>query len=429
MDLGADTNKAAEVEKWFDDLTTWDERAEATTAGKITEALVNIGVPGAFAFTKGAALANAALRSKRLGKYFTITDPDIVKAGKKALQLNTAGKTARFTAAATSGGIAEGVFVGDVEQIGTFGDLLGGPTELERDDDYDAARELINRVKFGTEGALFTGVLGGTTQTLKKLATRGKELRFSNSKIDRLLDKIASGFRSRAGRTKEFFDIERRQIGVRSADLSLAQQVSRELDNNIDAIFPAWKTVIQKGTAKQRNKSLENIHDLLLSGKHEVNKAGKVIFGDMDSGMINSIRKELKGFGGKTKDINNIFKNLTTIRKGWGDMFTALGSKMDEKELAQFQKLFGDKFKGWLGGTYDVFQNKSLLPFMGYRASEEAVKNGIKMFRDIAKQNGKPITTEQAKYYVERLVKTARLPKGLEWTDLLILYFKYLIFL
>ena len=61
MDLGSDTNKAAEVEKWFDDLTTWDERAEETTAGKITEALVNIGVPGAIAFTRGAALANAAL--------------------------------------------------------------------------------------------------------------------------------------------------------------------------------------------------------------------------------------------------------------------------------------------------------------------------------------------------------------------------------
>ena len=37
MDLGADTNKAAEVEKYFDDLTTLDEQAEATTAGKITE--------------------------------------------------------------------------------------------------------------------------------------------------------------------------------------------------------------------------------------------------------------------------------------------------------------------------------------------------------------------------------------------------------
>ena len=32
MDLGVDTNKAAAVEKWFDDLTTWDEKAAATTA-------------------------------------------------------------------------------------------------------------------------------------------------------------------------------------------------------------------------------------------------------------------------------------------------------------------------------------------------------------------------------------------------------------
>ena len=50
MDLGADTNKAAEVEKWFDDLTELDEMAEATTAGKITELIVNIGVPGGVAF-------------------------------------------------------------------------------------------------------------------------------------------------------------------------------------------------------------------------------------------------------------------------------------------------------------------------------------------------------------------------------------------
>ena len=46
MDLGVNSGKAAKVEQWFDDLTTWDEKAEATTAGKLTEVLVNIGVPG-----------------------------------------------------------------------------------------------------------------------------------------------------------------------------------------------------------------------------------------------------------------------------------------------------------------------------------------------------------------------------------------------
>ena len=32
MDLGSNTGKAAAVEQWFDDLTTFDEKAEATAA-------------------------------------------------------------------------------------------------------------------------------------------------------------------------------------------------------------------------------------------------------------------------------------------------------------------------------------------------------------------------------------------------------------
>ena len=42
-DLTNDTNKAAEIEKYFDDLTDLDEMAEATAAGKITRLLTNVG--------------------------------------------------------------------------------------------------------------------------------------------------------------------------------------------------------------------------------------------------------------------------------------------------------------------------------------------------------------------------------------------------
>ena len=45
MDLGVDQDRAAKVEQFFDDLTEFDEKAEATAAGRITEALVNIGIP------------------------------------------------------------------------------------------------------------------------------------------------------------------------------------------------------------------------------------------------------------------------------------------------------------------------------------------------------------------------------------------------
>ena len=93
---------------------------------------------------------------------------------------------ARFLRHDTRG--AEGVFVGDVEKIGSFGDLIGGPTEITRGEGEDAVRDLLNRVKFGTEGALFTGVIGGIGSTVKRLAGRGEKLDIANSKIDRLIE-------------------------------------------------------------------------------------------------------------------------------------------------------------------------------------------------------------------------------------------------
>ena len=72
-DLVNDTDKAAEIERYFDDLTELDEMAEATTAGKIAELLVNVGVPGGVGFKVGSSLANAAVRAKKTGNYFKIT--------------------------------------------------------------------------------------------------------------------------------------------------------------------------------------------------------------------------------------------------------------------------------------------------------------------------------------------------------------------
>jgi hypothetical protein len=177
-DLGAGTNKAAEIEKYFDDLTELDEKAEATTAGKITQALVNLGVPGVYGFKLGSNLAKSAIQAKKAGNYFTLSNPALRGAADKAIELNTKGKLAQFAAGAVGGGISDAVFVGDVEEMGTFGDLLGGPTELNRgqgEDDYDPTRELINRVKFGTESSLFSGVIAGTGISIKKLAQRGKD--------------------------------------------------------------------------------------------------------------------------------------------------------------------------------------------------------------------------------------------------------------
>ena len=412
-DLGAGTNKSAEIERWFDNLTELDEKAEATTAGKLTEALVNLGVPGVYGFKLGSNLAKSAIEAKKAGNYFKLNNPALREAADKAIELNTKGKLTKFAAGAVGGGLSDAVFVGDVEEMGTLGDLLGGPTELNREGpEDDPSRELINRVKFGTESVLFTGLISGAGQSIKKIADRGKDLRFSNSKIDRLLDKIGSYVRARGGKTQEYFDIERQQIGRRSVDINLAQQVSRTLDQDIDSIFPAWKTVANKQTAKERNETLAKLNDLLLSGEPSIDDTGKVIFGNVDETLQKNIVDNLRKYGADDKIITNILDNISLIRTGWGDMFSAIGGKIDPSDISDFKNLFGNKFKNYLGSTYDIFQNKSLIPFYNFKPAEEAVNKTKNMFKEVALQNGKEITDEQANFYVERLVKTARLPKG-----------------
>ena len=96
MDLGANTGKAAEVERWFDDLTTWDEKAEATAAGKLTEILVNIGVPGGLAFRHGTKMANLAMQHAKNGKYLDLNNPILKKGMKDTFKLTAKGKGRQF---------------------------------------------------------------------------------------------------------------------------------------------------------------------------------------------------------------------------------------------------------------------------------------------------------------------------------------------
>ena len=466
MDLGADTNKAAEVEKWFDDLTEWDEKAEATTAGKITEALVNIGVPGSIAFTKGAALANVALRSKKLKKYFTIDNPNIVKAAKQAKELNAKGRTSQFIAGATSGGMAEGVFVGDVRQLGTFGDLLGGPTEIDRDEDYDPQTELLNRVKFGTEGALFTGIIGGTGIALKKLAKTSKYLRNSHRKEDQWIDKFASMVRARGKRPKDLFDPEMRQRGLRDADIHLAKQTSRELDKNMDAVFGLMKPMFDPLKRDARRQTLEQANEALISGfprvtdlprvlntegrklmrgaqtlegpvitekefikrlkpnelkKFTTEQGVRVDFDLLKPGDIIKVGKKeidlaktLKDNGADKERIKNIFNNLNVMRTGWGEMFTSLGGKLRGSDINKFKKIVGSRFKDYFEQRYDVFQNRTLIPFLGYQPAKEAIEQARSFMMDVASKKGRRLTEGEADKFIERIHSSAKMPRDIE---------------
>ena len=69
MDLGGDRDRVEAVEQYFADINPFDEAAGATGIGKITELIVNIGLPGGLAFRAASGLGKATLKAKQAGKY------------------------------------------------------------------------------------------------------------------------------------------------------------------------------------------------------------------------------------------------------------------------------------------------------------------------------------------------------------------------
>ena len=439
VDMGAGTNKAAQVEKYFDDLTTLDEKARATTAGKITEMLVNIGIPGGVGFKIGQKLASQALRSKRAGTYFTMTDEKgkiLSDSVTKLARLNNKGRVARFGAGAITGGTAEGIFIGDVQQAGTFGELLGGPTRLHKDEDgdLDPAKRLVNRIKFGTEGALFTGLIGGMGKTLGLLSKRTEDLRYADNAIDKKLFSFLSKFKKEGGMTPALFKAQREIIGKKYADINFAQNASRNLNKKIDGLFPWTQRLFDRTTKAKRKELLEVLNDGLISGKPTVLDNGVVRYGEKTplgwGGISKAYKNKATDWLKKNKvsydnnQVKGIFDQMEAMRAEWADMFTTLGKGIKKGDklkvdglkgtFKDFQNLFGDKFKNYISATYDVFSNRSLIPMLNYRVPTETVDKAIKIFRTAAQKNKTPITYQEAETIINNMVKTARPPKNFD---------------
>ena len=274
IDLGADTNTAEKVERFFADINPFDEYAEATTAGKISEILTNIAIPVGVASKIASTATKGALAAKKSGNYFKLLDDDGLpvleglKKGQQLAKLNRKGQALQLGATGLAAGAAEAVFVSDPDKVGTFGDLFDvGPTKLERGDDYDPERELYNRLKLGIEGAAFTGILSLAGSGVKQLADSSKAGRVAQTKIGKALDYVSQRLRPRSGKNVQYFEDEMAFTGMSAGDLNKSQNIAFKLDDQIDSVIPfldranifsGKAAASQTAIAKQLNKTLKS---------------------------------------------------------------------------------------------------------------------------------------------------------------------------
>ncbi len=388
IDLGMDTDKAAEVERFFDKLNPFEEVAEERAIGKITEALVSIGVPGGIGFKLG----SAAIKAKKAGNYASLGSKKVMQATTKAKRLNDRAGFKRF-AAGVAGGAAGETLVADVEDIGSFGDFFeGSPTEMDRADylegKEDATRKLMNRLKFASESILITPFVFGVGKSAKALAKHGQELAYSNSQWYRALNKyIGAPLRPRGDLPQEAFDAEMVKQGLKARDTHRAKEIVANITKEVNKIFPETQTMMDKSSRAEKDKFLTQLNDIMFEGDLRKPISGKKI-----DNLVDGLKNKKIGEAQRQKIVvglnnaRNEFTNLIDIL----DRNIGTGAKLTEG-VKTFKEILKDRVQAQIGGTYRIFEDRGGIfrLFRGYEPTDEAYTNAVNLFRRLLSKKDK----------------------------------------
>ena len=441
FDLIGDTDKAKEVEEWFDEVNPWDDEAEARTAGKVFQALAQIGPValggGALGIRAGRSLAKKlakrAVDAKQGDKYFKLA-----QIGEKIIGPKTG--------AIIGGGVGE-AFVAD-EDIGTFADMARGTslepyavTMMDRSVDKEgrdeAGRRLLNRLKFGTEGALFNLALAGIGTSVSKLhkptgkyvrkveGARGekigeilterqvKDMSVSSSTlknefdfIETGLDEYGTGLRGRiqkywlglrkqATGTTDQFQLKREAIADTAISDEIATNVSKRFTKNLrDTYSLIEKDYLKhsglKGYPLTEDKFMERVTRMLepLEGGESLLKkeSKEEVLGLFDQGKRRTFKKsdyqiteDLKKLRSEIKKAggnpDRITNSILKVRRDIDNMnLVTLGQTLPDELAKTVRANIGTYFTT----EYKMFNRKNYLS--KYPVTAEQIENAKKLF-------------------------------------------------
>ena len=422
-DVPVDKGYVGKLEKYFADSVLGriqqgaEDVVKETAIGKLTSALTQLyafGRAGASATVKASEKAkqiynkwSLAAKANKVAK----ASPNATKAALRAKELNKLTGLQKF-AAVTVGGATGSAMVADVEDIGTWGDLFGGPSELDRElapsAEEDATRRLWNRFKFGVEGGVVSVPIAyGINRVAKRIAEAGKNLKYSDDKLDRWIDKwVAEPFRPRGKKEQYLFE------GIQKVEgkVSAGQVTARDLITDIDQTL--YKIAKESGIADNNPavKRLVGRLDELLTSTDDVIEGNKISFKGFDQKKLNQFYnfldeievskeqgKKLVGEMIKVRNQFNVFKN---------ELLQGGNLNVGNKE---FMQIMSERMRNIFNSEYKIFEGKSILPWKNYKPTEDQITAVKAVFDRYAKDNNIVLTAQDLDDLVDDVIKNVRL--------------------
>ncbi len=429
-DVPVNESNVAKLEQWFDKtffgqvMAYGEDKAHETAIGHITEFMIQmmggwkiVGNKAMKVTDSASRMTNKVIDAVKNGKYArTAGNSNAYAAAKKAAELNKLSKKQKFVSLLIGGGVS-GALVYDTEDIGTFGDWFfdkGEYTALDRDRrgtaKSDATRMLYNKLKFGGEmGFPIIPTVVGLGKVGKLILKDGKNLAYSSSKFERLVDKYFAGkLRARSVYPEEEFQAMQRLHGKEASAQSLATDYLR----NFDQIIKRISKYTQKGAnSSGLTDDLSNlIVDTIKEGKLGV-KNGKVVVKGFDSKSINKFYETMtKKLNIPEKDALRLIDELSNVHGSWAEFLNNI-VKGGNLNIAtkEFVVMMNDRIKNTLSAQYKIFKEGSLRPIDEYAVASDIRDEVAEIFIRNAVANDARMTKTEARLAVDTIIKNVRL--------------------
>ena len=402
-----------------------EDAARETAVGHLTEAFLQL--YGAnkvaqktvvplitLATNKARTLAPVLVNAIKTNRYAKLDDTagGTAKALAKAKQLNKISNTDKFIGMSIGGGFGMGAFVMKQEDIGTFGDIdalsflgTGQDREQKVKADDDAFRQLNNKFKFGAEIAFpILPFIYGTGKVAKMLSTKGKDLAFSDSQIERWVDKfVGKPFRSRSNKAQEIFDNIQKLEGKKSSVKVLADDAARDFD---DALKKISRNSTKASEAIQNPNALSELFSKFLLNTGDVVSRGRIVFKGFSKKSLKEFRTAMDKLGVNKDSIDELINNGISFRETAALLKNTIGkNKNVNVGIKELNNILNDRVKYNLGADYKIFdQNMGL--FDGFKPNLAAKREVADIIKKYHMKNGeKNFSIDDAMIVVNNILK------------------------
>ena len=402
-----------------------EEDARSTAAGHLTEAFLQIfnaakvgtkvlGPGIQYASRKARELAPKLVKAVKTNRYGKLDDTatSVANAGKKAKQLNAPNRFDKFAAISLGGGFGGGAIVMKAEDIGTFGDInaldfigTGLDRKQKESANEDAFRQLNNKFKFSAELAFpIVPFVYGTAKTAKLLATKGKDLAFSNSQIERWVDKyVGKPFRSRSDKAQELFDGIQRLEGKKSSIKIVADDAAKSFD---DALKKISRNSTKASEAIQNPIQLSELFSNFLLATDDIVSKGRIVFKGFSDKSIKAFRKSMDELGVNKESIDELITNGVNFRTAAATLKNLIAQGKNVKVATEeLNTILNNRVKYNLGSDYKIFDMNTGL-FDGFKPTLAAKEEVAKIIQKYHLNNGETgFSIDDAMIVVNNILK------------------------